>query len=304
MLAMLRIPAIAIVLSSLLWGQGGDYLIQRGDDLEIRALDMNDLNATVRVRPDGRISLLLLDDIQAAGLTATQLGKHLADRYAGHFRNPRIAVMVKSFSSFTAYVGGEVATPGAVPLVGTPTLSAAIIQAGGLRETARASRVQIIRYSGGETPSTIEANLDEILTQGKPDFTLRPGDVVFVPKSFVNVYVAGEVASPGLLPVTGRLTVAAAIVRAGGLQKTANGKQVVLLRQGSDGKAQVSKVNVDAVLARGGDDLALQAYDVVFVPKTAIAEVDKFIDQHIRQLIPISLSAGFSYLLGGTGIFR
>jgi len=142
-----------------------------------------------------------------------------------------------------------------------------------------------------------------VLEQKQPDLRLEAGDVVFVPKANMNVYVGGEVGTPGLVSMQGRTTVAAAIIRAGGFRETARSDSVILLRQGPDGKPQATKLNVSAVLERGGADLDLRPYDVVFVPKSTIAKVDRFIEQYVRQLLPISMNAGFSYVVGG-GFFR
>src|SRR5205823_922525 len=91
----------------------GEYVLQRGDDVEIRAYNQPELDSTLRIRPDGKVSLLLLNDVQAAGLTPAQLSQFLTEAFSKHFRRPRITVIVKSFAAQTVYVGGEVAQPAA-----------------------------------------------------------------------------------------------------------------------------------------------------------------------------------------------
>ncbi len=302
-----RIFLTFLVMIVNLWGEAvtpNGYVLQPGDELEIRSLDVTELNSIVRIRPDGKISLLLLEDISAVGLTATELSRTLTEMYTKHFRNPRIAVMVRNFSSLTAYVGGEVEKPGAVSLTGGLSVSAAIFQAGGVRDSARSAAITVLRTHGEAKPLTLPVNLDAVLKQAEPDIRLQPGDVVFVPKSTVNVYVGGEVAIPGLVPVIGRATVATALIRAGGLRISAKSSDVVLIRQDMAGKPVVTRLNAHAIFERGAADMELQPYDVVFVPKSMIAKADLFIDHYIRQLLPISMNAGFSYITGGGGVFK
>jgi polysaccharide export outer membrane protein len=273
------------------------YQIQPGDELSIRALNMPDLEQNVVVRPDGRISLLLLNEIQASGQTVSALSDELTAEYAKHFREPHIAVIVESFANRNVFVGGEVNNPGMVPLTGVTTALAAIFRAGGYKESARQTEILLIR---GSTQRKL--NLEQALEGGKDDIQLEPADVLFVPKSVINVYVGGEVARPGLQPLLGRMTPLQAIVQAGGLKPTARAKKIVLIRDSGQQPPTVMAVNLaDAV--NGKAEAVLKPFDVVFVPRTPIAKVDNFIDQYIRQLLPISLNGGFTYLIGKGVVF-
>lgn len=275
------------------------YVLQRGDDLEVRVFDIPELNAIVKIRPDGKISLVLLNDVDAAGLTVEQLAKFLKDNYAKQFRNPRVTVMVKSFSNQSVYVGGEVTRPGPVPLGGDLTVVKALFNAGGLRDTARASDVMLLRGGDNGNTSIISLNLDEVLTHGKPDVPLNPSDILYVPKAEISVYVGGEVTKPGLVPLYGRLTALAAVFEAGGFKETARASNVMLLRNDGNGGPLVVKLRLDDAM-KGKPDTVLQPYDVVYVPKSRIAKADRFVDQYIKQLLPVYVNAGFSYLFGGT----
>lgn len=275
------------------------YILQRGDDVEIKAYNIPELDQLVRIRPDGRISVLLLDDVQAAGLTATALGEKLSTGFAAHYRNPRISVIVRGFNSLSVYVGGEVQRPGLVPLHGDLTALQAVLEAGGLKETSRSSSVMLLRPEDNGKPRTITLNVDDVLHNRAPDIPLRPADVVFVPKSNISVYVGGEVTHPGLLPLNGELTVMAAVIQAGGVKPTAKGNQVILVRDSGTQTPQVMKLKLDDVVL-GKPDTVLEAFDVVYVPRSTIGKVDTFIDQYIRQVIPINIAAGFSYILGAS----
>ena len=176
-----------------------DYLIGIGDILDIKFTynpELNKLN--VPVRPDGKISLQLANDIQVAGLTVNQLRSVLVEKYASEINKPEIAVIVRGFERNKVFVDGEVLFPGLVEIKGPTRLVHAISLARGFRESARLSNIIIIRKDAeGKSMST---NIDyrkiidgSDLTQ---DITLLPYDIVYVPKSnianvnkFVSEYI-------------------------------------------------------------------------------------------------------------------
>ena len=108
-----------------------------------------------------------------------------------------------------------------------------------------------------------------------------------------RVYVGGEVGQPGMLQVTGPVTALQAIQQAGGFRETASLSSVVLIRR-SGGHAQGSEVDLSDVVSGDDPDLdpLLQAYDIVFVPRSRIADVDVFVDQYVRKLMPMNPSFG------------
>lgn len=196
---------------------GEPYLLQAGDELTIKVFNRPELEETIRIRPDGKISVLLIDDVQAAGLRPPELDEQLTARYAGYFRDPEVTVIVRSFANQKVYVGGEVAQPGVIELSGELTALGAVLRAGGFNRTARTDSVILLRDTGADRPRVNRVNLKDVLHKGAPDVVLEP-------------------------------------------------------------------------------------FDVVFVPMTRIAQVDKFVDQYIRQLVPLTLTAGFTYILGGKAV--
>jgi protein involved in polysaccharide export with SLBB domain len=161
------------------------YVIHRGDELEIRAFKVPELNDRVVVRADGNISVALLDDVAAAGLTPAKLANQLTRDYAPRFRDyPEITIIVRNFAAENVYVGGEVDEPGLVPLRYRMTSLKAIIQAGGFLDTAQMTNVVVLRNVGG-APEMIELDAKRVLMGEETDLMLRPWDVVFVPKSKV-----------------------------------------------------------------------------------------------------------------------
>jgi protein involved in polysaccharide export with SLBB domain len=183
---------------------GPDYLIQDGDDLDVRFPFQPDMNESTPVRPDGRISLAAVGEIDAVGKTASELEQEIIARASAHFRNPQVTVVVSRIGKHYVYVGGEVARPGAVPLVPDMTLLEAVVSAGGFLSTARRDSVLMIIPAPGGTFSTARVNLESVVTGSASDrVRVRANDVVFVPKTWiagmddvVRLYVEGLI--PGM----------------------------------------------------------------------------------------------------------
>jgi len=171
-----------------------EYKIQVGDQLDIKFFYNAELNEQVIVRPDGRISLQLVQEVVAAGLTPAELTKLLVEKYSGELQKPVITVIVRAFGAQKIYVDGEVYKPGMFPILGNLTALQAISQAGGMKETAQVSEVIIIRRGAGNRPMAFPVYLDKALdgTDISQDIALAPFDIVYVPRSVianVNVWV-------------------------------------------------------------------------------------------------------------------
>ena len=164
-----------------------EYFIQPGDQLDIKFFYNPELNETITVRPDGKISLQLVDEIQAAGLAPAALDKVLTEKYAYELKKPAITVIVRSFAGQRIFVGGEVNRQGLITISGNMTPLQAVFNAGGFKETASPGSALIIRKGSDNRPVPIEMNLDDAM-QGKTggtDFLLQPNDIVYVPKSAI-----------------------------------------------------------------------------------------------------------------------
>jgi len=186
------------------------YVLQLGDVLDIKFFYNPELNEQVSIRPDGKISLQLIDEVKAEGLTPAALDAFLTEQYARILRQPEITVVVREFAGQRVYVGGEVASPGVIRTPGNLTALQAISQAGGFKSTAELSSVVILRNQGTQTPLFLTLDLKEDLTThiNHNDIVLQPYDVVFVPQSriakmnqFVEQYI------DKLIPVTRTLGV-------------------------------------------------------------------------------------------------
>lgn len=186
------------------------YRIQEGDVLDIRFRFTPELNDTVTVRLDGRVSLTYLPDLSVADMTVDQLHDALVKQYVGVLSNPTITVSVHSSTATRVFVGGEVITPG-------------------------------------------EFNF------------------------------------------TGRGTLSQYLTKAGGLKSTGAGNRVLLIRRGADFRPVMSVLDADAVFdgKSANDDISLRPYDVVYVPPSNITMIDRFADQYVRQIVPVSFALNY-----------
>jgi protein involved in polysaccharide export with SLBB domain len=173
-----------------------------------------------------------------------------------------------------------------------------VVQAGGVNENAKVDEAVILRQQRDGSPQVIRLHINQVLQNGQQDVTLQPGDVVYVPRSDFKVFVGGEVLRPGLVPMDTALTAMAAVFHAGGFTENASPKDGILLRDNGNNMAQVIRINFKEAL-EGSPDVVLQPYDIVYVPKSGIAKLNQVVEQYVRRVLPFSVSAGFSYVLGG-----
>lgn len=174
------------------------YILQLGDVLDIKFFYNPELNEQVSIRPDGKISLQLIDEVEAAGLTPAALDAFLTKQYANTLRQPEVTVIVREFAGQRIYVGGEVHSPGVIRTPGNLTALQAVSQAGGFKNTAELGNVVILRNQGTPTPLFLTLDLKEDLTThtNHNDVVLQPYDIVFVPQTriakmnqFVEQYI-------------------------------------------------------------------------------------------------------------------
>jgi protein involved in polysaccharide export with SLBB domain len=119
-----------------------------------------------------------------------------------------------------------------------------------------------------------------------------------------KVYVGGEVPRPGTVQLVGNLTVVDAIMEAGGLKLTGDPSRIVLIRKQGDGTAVARGLALmDSARQPTPDSLTpLLPYDVILIPQTKIARLDRWVDQYVRQLVPLDLTLGFSYLMNTSAV--
>jgi polysaccharide export outer membrane protein len=168
-------------------GDGGRayYVIGAEDVLDIAVWENAALTRTVPVRPDGKISLPLLDDVQAAGLTPMQLRERLVSGLADYITSPAVSVVVREVHSFKVAVLGQVKAPGRYEIKDRATVLEVLAIAGGITEFAARGRIVVLRNEGA-TPRQIPVPYDRLTKNaaappGPGNFCVSPGDVIVVP---------------------------------------------------------------------------------------------------------------------------
>lgn len=159
-----------------------DYLIGKGDLLEVFVWRNQQISRRVLVRPDGKISLPLLQDIQADGLTVLQLKSEITQRFSEHIENPRVTVIVVEMGSYKVSVLGRVERPGVYPITGQTTLVEAIALAGGFTEWANKRSITVVTHQNGKEKK-VKVNYKKIASGKDPsqNIILTRGDIIIVP---------------------------------------------------------------------------------------------------------------------------
>jgi polysaccharide export outer membrane protein len=171
-------------------GRAPDYLIGPGDQLKIDVYRMPDLSQALPVRPDGRLSMPLIPDIEAAGKTPSALAKEIEGRLRQFVREPTVSVMVTSFVGLPGNqvrVVGEAAQPVAIPYREGMTVLDVMIAAGGLTRYASGNRAEIIRRESADGPSqSIRVRLSDLIRDGdiSQNVAMRPGDTLIIPQGW------------------------------------------------------------------------------------------------------------------------
>jgi polysaccharide export outer membrane protein len=162
-----------------------EYVIGPGDSIDVFVWRNADLSTTVPVRPDGRVSMPLVEDMVAVGKTPTGLARDIEAVLATFIREPTVNIIVRTTGGGSQIqVVGSVASPQGVPYRAGITVLDAIVGAGGLSEFAAGNRATIVR-TAGERPLECRVRLDDLIKNGdiSQNIRLQPGDFVIVPES-------------------------------------------------------------------------------------------------------------------------
>jgi polysaccharide export outer membrane protein len=160
---------------------GPEYVIGPDDVLHIAVWREADLTATLPVRPDGKISLPLLNDVQAAGMTPMQLASSLTEKLKKYLADPRVTVVVTQINSKRIYMVGEVAKTGAMPMSPNMNVLQALSSAG-LTQFANTKKIYVMRNENGKQVK-MPVNYHKLVKGQDMDrnYVLRPGDTIVVP---------------------------------------------------------------------------------------------------------------------------
>ncbi len=159
-----------------------DYEIGPEDVLDIAVWNDTAISRTVPVRPDGKISLPLLNDVQAAGLTPMHLRDVLIKKLAEYMPTPEVSIIVREVRSFKVSIIGEIKTPGRYEFKSRTTVLDALAQAGAFSTFASRTRIFVLRPNGG-TMQRIPFSYNKVVAANgeHENFFLEPGDIIVVP---------------------------------------------------------------------------------------------------------------------------
>jgi len=157
-----------------------DYRLGSGDKIRVEVYKEPQLSQSLQIRPDGKITLPLIGDVAATGLTPVQLRDRIGTALKEYVNNPVVTVMVVEAVASSVYVMGEVNKPGTIALLGPMTVLQALAMAGGLGQWAKGSKIRILR-NGPTGVQTIKFNYDAAVKGDGPLLYLQRGDTVIVP---------------------------------------------------------------------------------------------------------------------------
>jgi len=271
-----------------------EYRIGPGDVLIITFWDVaKSVPYDAVVRPDGKISYSYMDDILVAGCTSHEVDEILTKALKEYIRDPRIDVMVKSYNSKSALLFGQInrlqtgiSGPGKYPLTGKTRILDFIVIAGGPiagEEFANADlrKVEVVRKGKSYTVNLYKAMFKGDMSQ---NIIIDDGDIVTVPELPTygeRVYVFGEVKTQGIYRLKDAYDLLAAVSKAGGTTRVAVDSDIKIIRGYKEdrNKPIILAVNLDEILKKGdiAQNISLQDGDVVYVPRTAIGDLNEFI---------------------------
>lgn len=261
---LIRIFALFVLTLSAAPALGQDeYVIGGGDVLQINVWKNTELSQTVTVRPDGYITLPLVRDVMAGGMTAMQLGKVVAEKLSAFVNAPNVTITVSTANNYRVYTQGAIAT-GIYALQAPTTARQLLSRAGGPTPEADLSRAYILRREA-------KIPVDLSTTAGGPNPALQSGDLLVVPPrevTFGRVLVVGEVARPQAIPYQEGMTFLDAYLGAGGGTTSAELKNAKIARQKPGGEPVEIPVDLDEILKKGalGRNITLMPGDIIIVP--------------------------------------
>jgi polysaccharide biosynthesis/export protein len=175
-------PAAATDAPKQMASADANYVIGGQDVLDISVWKEPEVSRVVPVRPDGKISLPLLNDVQAAGLTPGALAQQITESLKKYVTNPQVTVIVTTINSQRVYLLGEVSRPGAFPMIPGMTVLQAISSGGGFTQYARTGKIYVLRNENGKQVK-YPFNYKEVINAKKPeqDIPLKAGDTIVVP---------------------------------------------------------------------------------------------------------------------------
>jgi len=265
-----------------------EYVFAVGDVISIEFYYHQEINRQVSIRPDGKISLPLVEgDVIAGGLTPIELKENLTKLYSNIFRGPLITVTPVEYNQAVNQLKETITTAPRGQSKLTKIRPDGYISFPLIKKDIKASGLTLPKLK-----DIVSSEYNKIIENVTISLVLEEL------KSNL-VYVMGEVRNPDYYLMDSPTTATQILSRAGVLMNTARLNNIIVISRNKDKKPVGRIVDVEKVLGEGNiaNDILLGQYDIVFVPKTAIALVDLYIDQYISQIVPRWVGLNFSYVL-------
>jgi polysaccharide biosynthesis/export protein len=263
--------------------QSTNYILGPEDQVTVRVFAADDIpDKPSTIANDGSVTLPMIGQVKAAGLTVEEFQAELTTAYKKYFKDPQVTVTVADYRSQPVSVAGNVTTPGVVQLRGQRNLLEVIGQAGGLRADAGDTATITRSLSEGPIPvsgaftdptgkySVAHINIRNVMSGKDPEdnIMIKPHDVVTIPRARM-VYVLGNVTKPGGYVMTDNdsMSLTQAIALAGGWDKTASLHKARVLRASAGGGTREEiPANVKAIMDNKAPDLQLHPDDILYIP--------------------------------------
>lgn len=243
--------------------QAGDYVIGEGDILDIYVWGVKELNVSVKVRPDGKITIPGVGDVKASGFTPPGLQKSLSEKLRELVKNPNVTVSVKEITNSKVYIFGGGVKSAAYDLNRSTTLLQLLCNIGDIRNADL--RRAYVRRNG----VMIKAGFHKLFIGGdtSEDMAIESNDSIYIPSlADKSIYVLGAVNTPRFIDFREGITVMQAILEAGGFSKFAKQNDTTILRKEGD-KDVIIQVKAKDILNDGdlSQNLKLKPNDYVIV---------------------------------------
>jgi len=246
-----------------------EYVIGAADVIAITVLENKELDTVVSVTPGGKIAVPLVGDIQAAGLTVSELTDRITQELSKKVKVPQVTVTLREVNSYRVYFLGRVAKPGILTSKSDITLLQGLAMAGGFQESADLSLAYVAR---GKV--RVPVDFVKLLRQGdiSQNVTLEPEDTVVFPDNPQNIlYVMGEVKTPGSLPYSQERgwTALKAVAAVGGFTQFARRSRATLIRE-EGGRRILVPIDFDELMRspEAGKDVPLKPGDILIIPQS------------------------------------
>jgi len=268
----------------------------RGDVIDIAVYDEPDLTIEgIPIRPDGKVSFPLVGDLQAEGLTVSELNQSLTEGLEKYILSPKVSIIVQEFNSQRYTIFGEVVTPGIYPLTTDISITAALASAGGLNKgNFRATTVELADLSHAfiaRDGKVLPVNFTRLIRQGdlRYDISLQSGDYIYIPSGLSKeVYILGEVENAMLFAYREDMPMSRTLAQAEGFTPDADLKRIHIIR-GSLYNPTVIMINFEEVLKGNAREVALEPGDIIYVPPTGLTSFARVIDKLVPTLQALQL---------------